>query len=83
MQLANKLGVTQATMWARLNNKSDRDIQLSVFYEMVDALGYDLVLRKKTDGTEEQFAEVEEYYVEIDIPTNPKRRGRPRIKDME
>ena len=31
-QLANRLNVTQATMWARLKNQFAKDFQLSVFY---------------------------------------------------
>ena len=72
-QLANRLNVTQATMWARLNNQSAKDFQLSVFNEMLNALGYEMVIRKKVERDE-----VEEYTVEIDAPSKPEGRGRPR-----
>ena len=75
-QLANRLGLTQATMWARLNNQSAKDLQLSVFYEMLDALGYEIVIRKK-QVQEEQ----EEMTISIDEPVKPEGRGRPRKAD--
>lgn len=78
VQLANRLGVTQATMWARLNNKSEKDFQLSVFYEMIDALGYEIVLRKKSEVCNDNGMAME-----IDIPKDPKRVGRPRKADAE
>ena len=49
VQLANRIGVTQATMWARLNNQNAKDLPLSVFDEMLSALGYEMVIRKKND----------------------------------
>lgn len=76
-QLANRIGVTQATMWARLNNQSAKDLQLSVFNEMLEALGYELVVRKKVITTDpvEKVLHLDE--------AKPEGRGRPRIEDKK
>ena len=42
--LANRLGITQATIWERLNNKKTRDIPLSTFCDMIQALDYELLV---------------------------------------
>ena len=78
-QLANRIGVTQATIWARLNNQSAKGLQVSVFNEMLDALGYEMVVRKRNDPDED----VREFTVKLDEPTKPEGRGRPRIKDTK
>lgn len=76
-QLANRLGVTQAVVWARLNNKSAKDMQLAVFDEMLNALGYELVIRKKTVNEEP-----EEIAVKIDSTADSTyKKGRPRKTD--
>lgn len=79
VQLANRLGLTQATMWARLNNQSIRDLQLSAFDEMLNALGYEIVIRKKQ--VQNRQDEQEEMPVRIDEPIKPEGRGRPRKTD--
>lgn len=73
-QLANKLGITQATVWARLNNQTAKDFSLTVFNEMLGALGYEIVIRKKSDTS----AGVKEISAEIDAPMREETRGRPR-----
>lgn len=75
-QLANRLGLTQATMWARLNNQSAKDLQLSVFGEMLDALGYEIVIRRRKDDGEE-------FAIQIDEPSKPEGRGRPKSTAKE
>ena len=77
VQLANRIGVTQATMWARLNNQNAKDLPLSVFDEMLSALGYEMVIRKKNDDG----FEMNEMAVQFDEPTKPEGRGRPKITD--
>ena len=78
-QLANRTGVTQATLWARLNNQSAKGLPVSVFSELLDALGYEIVVRKRKDTD----AEVREFAVQLDEPTKPEGRGRPRIRDTK
>lgn len=76
-QLAKRLGVTQAVVWARLNNKSAKDMQLAVFDEMLNALGYELVIRKKAVKEE-----IEEIAVRIDSTADETyKKGRPRKVD--
>lgn len=41
---ANRMGITQATLWERLNNKKTRDIPLSTFCDMLRALDCELVV---------------------------------------
>ena len=77
VQLANRIGLTQATLWARLNNQSAKDMQLSVFNEMLDALGYEMVIRKQAVDNDNRA----EMVVDLDEPTKPEGRGRPRIHD--
>lgn len=76
-QLAKRLGVTQATLWARLNYKNVKDISLAFFSEMVEALGYEMVLREKKSA-----AEIAERVVHVDDGGIEDKRGRPR-KDAE
>lgn len=78
-QLANSLGITQATMWARLNYQGAKDLPLAVFSEMIGALGYEIVIRKSgaTDG------EKREMMFQIDAPLREEGRGRPRMGDIE
>ncbi len=42
--LAHRLGITQATIWERLNNRKTRDIPLSTFCDMIKALDCDLLV---------------------------------------
>lgn len=42
--LAHRLGITQATIWERLNNKKTRDIPLSTFCAMIQALDCDVII---------------------------------------
>lgn len=41
---ANRMGITQATLWERLNNKKTRDIPLSTFCDMLRALDCELIV---------------------------------------
>lgn len=75
-QLARRLDITQATLWARLNYKNVKDISLSVFEEMVEALGYEIVLRKKLEAQS-----TDEVVVKVDASEIEERRGRPRKED--
>lgn len=75
-QLARRLDITQATLWARLNYKNVKDISLSVFEEMVEALGYEIVLRKKLEAQS-----TDEVVVKVDASEMEERRGRPRKED--
>lgn len=75
-QLAKRLGVTQATMWARLNYKNVKDVSLGVFFETIEALGYEIVIREKRETGEPR-----EMSVKIDEPAVEERRGRPKKED--
>lgn len=73
IDLAERTGVTQATMWARLNNQNAKDLPLSVFAEMLSAMGYELVARRRnTNGL------LTELSLDIDAPAKPEGRGRPK-----
>ena len=48
--LAHRLGITQATIWERLNNKKTRDIPLSTFCDMIQALDCDLLVVPANKG---------------------------------
>jgi transcriptional regulator with XRE-family HTH domain len=39
-QFAEMLGITQAALWDRLNNKKVKDIPLNLFVDMLRYLGY-------------------------------------------
>lgn len=75
-QLANRIGVTQATMWARLNYQNAKDVSLSVFTETLTALGYEVIVRKRNVPAEQR-----EIVVDIEETEKPERRGRPRKED--
>lgn len=72
-ELAEMTGVTQATAWARLNNTSAKDMSLAVFAEMLNAMGYELVARRRTEA-----GVLIEMPVNVDAPSKPEGRGRPR-----
>lgn len=42
--MANKLGVSQAVVWERLNNTKTRDIPLSTFCDMLRVMDCDLLV---------------------------------------
>lgn len=48
--LAHRLGISQATIWERLNNKKTRDIPLSTFCDMICALDCDLLVVPANKG---------------------------------
>lgn len=48
--LAHRLGITQATIWERLNNRKTRDIPLSTFCDMIQALDCDLLVVPANKG---------------------------------
>ena len=43
-EMADMLGISQAAMWDRLNNKKVKDIPLSTLNEMVRVLGYKICI---------------------------------------
>lgn len=49
--MANRLGISQATIWERLNNTKTRDIPLSTFCDMLRALDVDLIAVPAGRGT--------------------------------
>ena len=50
--VADKLGITTAAMWDRINDRARKSMSVSTFAAMLDALGYDLVAvpRGAADG---------------------------------
>lgn len=42
--LANRLGITSAALWDRLNNKKNKDLSVSVLCDMLQALDYDVII---------------------------------------
>ena len=55
--MADRLNITQAALWDRLNNKKVRDIPVSLLSEMLRALDYKVVIvprssRLPSDGYE-------------------------------
>lgn len=48
--LAHRLGISQATIWERLNNRKTRDIPLSTFCDMIQALDCDLLVVPANKG---------------------------------
>lgn len=49
-QMAATMNLSQATIWERLNNTKTRDIPLSTFCDMVDALNYTVVVLPKASS---------------------------------
>lgn len=48
--LSYRMGITQATIWERLNNKKTRDIPLSTFCDMLRALDCELLVVPANSG---------------------------------
>lgn len=49
-QMAATMNLSQATIWERLNNTKTRDIPLSTFCDMIDALNYTVVVLPKASN---------------------------------
>lgn len=50
-KLAKRLGITNATMWARLNTKSTKDIPISALSEMLRTMDYKIVVMPNSTRT--------------------------------
>lgn len=49
--MANRLSITQAALWDRLNNKKVKDIPLSLLSEMLSVIDYDVVIVPRGKGS--------------------------------
>ncbi len=58
-EIAYSLGITQAAMWDRLNNKKTRDIPLSTLTEMLRVLGYKVVITPRNTKISQDSYNVE------------------------
>ena len=50
--MASRLGITQAALWDRLNNKKVKDIPLSLLSEMLRALDYTVQIMPRRQDKE-------------------------------
>ena len=73
-QLAEKMGVTQAVVWARLSNEVAKDVTLPIFYEMARALDYEVVVRPR----HEKYVDGTEHILDIEVQASKTRTGRPK-----
>lgn len=58
-RMADRLNITQATLWDRLNTKKAKDIPVSLLSEMLRALDYKVVLVPRSSRTPSDGYEVE------------------------
>ena len=58
-EVADALGITQAAMWDRLNNKKLKDIPLSTLTDMLRTLGYKVCIVPRTCRIPEDGYKVE------------------------
>lgn len=58
-EVADALGITQAAMWDRLNNKKVKDIPLSTLNDMLRVLGYKVCIVPRTTRVPEDGYKVE------------------------
>ncbi|MBE6784150.1 MAG: winged helix-turn-helix transcriptional regulator [Ruminococcaceae bacterium] len=49
--LASRLGISQAALWDRLNNKKNKDLSVAILCDMLQALDYDVVITPRGKGT--------------------------------
>jgi transcriptional regulator with XRE-family HTH domain len=49
--LANRLNITPAALWDRLNNKKNKDLSVSTLCDMLQALDYDVVITPHGKGS--------------------------------
>lgn len=49
--MAEKLGITQASLWDRLNSKRNKSMTISVLNDMLSILGYKIVVVPKDSKT--------------------------------
>lgn len=57
--LAKRLGVSNATIWERLNNKNVKDIPVSLMSEMLRSLDYKVVVMPASSRTPDGGYEVD------------------------
>lgn len=63
-QLGKRLGLNRGAVWARLNTDVTKDMMLTIFNEMANALDYEVVLRPKN----ERYVGGKEYVLEQAVP---------------
>ena len=61
-QLGNKLGLSRAAVWGRLDTSVAKDVTLATFNEMANALDYEVVLRPK----HEKYVDGEEHVLKLE-----------------
>jgi len=58
-EVADMLGISQAAIWDRLNNKKVKDIPLSTLNEMVRVLGYKICIVPRDQRISDEGFKVE------------------------
>ena len=58
-EMADRLNITQATLWDRLNNKKVKDIPLSLLSEMLRVLDYSVQIVPRATRTPDKGYKVE------------------------
>ena len=58
-EVADMLGISQAAIWDRLNNKKVKDIPLSTLNEMVRVLGYKICILPRDHRISDEGYKVE------------------------
>ena len=58
-EMADRLHITQATLWDRLNNKKVKDIPLSLLSEMLRVLDYSVQIVPRATRTPDKGYKVE------------------------
>lgn len=56
-EMANALGITQAALWDRLNPKKTNNMTIGKLNDMLNKLGYELVVREKDGNGEYTLSE--------------------------
>ena len=77
-KLAKAIGVSPATMWARLNSVNVKDIPLTSFCDMLDKLGFEVVVRER----EKPKKPIAERVVTVDEGALEERRGKSRSRKV-
>lgn len=75
-EMAKRLGITPATMWARLNSQNKKDIPLTTFCDMLDKLGFDVVVKQR----EVPVVKPIEHVVTVDEEALEEHRGGARFR---
>ena len=69
--LANKLGISQAALWDRLNNNKRKELSISVLLKMLTLLDYKIQIVPRTKKLSDDSYELKQDVTKVESPILP------------